>query len=266
MAVNERLDRLSGNTESWRNILAVIVFTVSALGVTILAILIVQSHDGSITDKKDIFNILVPVLSTWVGTILAFYFAKDNFEAATRNAQRIVSQLTPEQRLQQIGVRTAMLSKENIRSISLDGNGDAGLSVAAIISRVEAGSSRVPILSADGSIKYVLRDTHVYGSMNRAFRAAKDMAASAVAAGQGMRTLADLLAEPIDDKGKSATIGDLAKRFAIVRIDANLAEARVALLAVEGARDVFVTATGRASEPILGWLTNYDITREVTVS
>jgi hypothetical protein len=61
------------------------------------------------------------------------------------------------------------------------------------------------------------------------------------------QTIADL---------KASTAGKLIGAFAFVRESATLADARDAMAGVPGSNDVFVTASGQASEPLLGWLTN----------
>jgi len=43
---------------------------------------------------KDILTFTLPVLGAWVGTVLAFYFSKENFEAANRSMQSIVGHLS----------------------------------------------------------------------------------------------------------------------------------------------------------------------------
>ena len=37
-----------------------------------------------------IFGALLPLWGTWIGTILAYYYSKENFESANKNVQQIV--------------------------------------------------------------------------------------------------------------------------------------------------------------------------------
>jgi hypothetical protein len=248
--------------EPWtRNILAFMVFFVSAVGILGLAYYSMKA-DASFEKRQQIFNIIVPVFSTWVGTILAYYFAKENFEAANRNAQQLAEKFTPEQRLQQVNVRDAMTPKADIKGITLDkDSGDAGVTLADILKYTAAGSSRVPIFNADNSIKYVLHESVLK----------KYTSDATAAAGVGLdviqqKTLNDLLNEDIADKGKTIKIREIAVRFAVVSATANLANARDAMVAVPGALDVFVTADGKATSAVTGWLTSTAITRDVNLS
>ena len=47
---------------------------------------------------KDVLTIVLPLVGTWVGTVLAFYFSRENFVAAASQTASLVRQLTPEQR------------------------------------------------------------------------------------------------------------------------------------------------------------------------
>jgi hypothetical protein len=68
-------------------------------------------------------------------------------------------------------------------------------------------------------------------------------------------TLADLLAQPDMEKEF--------ENFVVVKKQATLAEARDSMRTTPGCMDVFVTEHGTWNEPVLGWLTNVDITQGI---
>ncbi len=76
---------------------------------------------------KDILTIILPLVGTWVGTVLAFYFSRENFVAAAKQTADLVRQLTPEQRLQSIAVTEVMLdmSAETTTKLTLPTPEDA---------------------------------------------------------------------------------------------------------------------------------------------
>jgi hypothetical protein len=39
----------------------------------------------------------LPVIGTWVGTVLAYYFSKENLETATRSVAATASQMSPDE-------------------------------------------------------------------------------------------------------------------------------------------------------------------------
>ena len=69
-------------------------------------------------------------------------------------------------------------------------------------------------------------------------------------------TLADLLSDP-DLKST------FEKTFVVVSRQATLAQAKAAMVAREGCSDVFITNTGALEEPVIGLLTNIEITRNI---
>src|SRR5258707_14126556 len=41
-----------------------------------------------------VFGALLPLWGTWIGTILAYYYSKQNFESANKSVQQIVDKMT----------------------------------------------------------------------------------------------------------------------------------------------------------------------------
>src|SRR5690242_16592162 len=83
--------------------LARLVLLVSAgtIGSVALIALIGAALNGAVRFSRTtelIFNALLPLLGTWVGTVLAYYFSKQNFESATNSVQRM-AELSAEQKL-----------------------------------------------------------------------------------------------------------------------------------------------------------------------
>ncbi|MFN3753698.1 CBS domain-containing protein [Flavobacterium sp.] len=67
-------------------------------------------------DPERLFSLLVPLISTWIGTLLAFYFGKENFEAATKSYHEIIDKLTPDL-LDDVLVKQVMIDKFTMVSI-----------------------------------------------------------------------------------------------------------------------------------------------------
>ena len=74
---------------SFRDKMGVIMIILSIgllITLTVLSIRVINSPDTTekFKDIKDLFGMLLPLIGTWVGTVLAYYFSKDNFEAASK--------------------------------------------------------------------------------------------------------------------------------------------------------------------------------------
>lgn len=183
-----------------------------------------------------VFASVLPLFGTWVGTVLAFYFARDNLQAATDSTVRLAGlseTATP--------VSQDMIPRAQIYAHSLKAGEDAGALIVADLRKemTEANVRRIPTLTESGAVLYVLHDSTI------------DKFAESVGKKPGElsdETLADLLAVP-DLRAQVGALG-------FVGEGADLGEARTAMRLVKGCNDVFVTKDGQPEQPVLGWLTN----------
>ena len=89
-------DDNSSNENPFRARLGMYVVIGSSLGVIILGIVVMVAawHGGKDSPVKEtaqlLFTSMLPLLGTWVGTVLAFYFTKDSLEAASRTTLETV--------------------------------------------------------------------------------------------------------------------------------------------------------------------------------
>lgn len=182
-----------------------------------------------------VFSAVLPVLGTWVGTVLAFYFARDNLQAATDSTLRLTGRTDPRTPVTQV-----MVPRERMTARTLaPGGNPADLALTDLAGAMAAAAvKRVPILTATGAVAYL-----VHQSTLDSFAQAHGSQLSG--------TLADLVADP--------TLGPPVKALGFVGPHAVVAEARAALRAVDQCNDVFVTTSGQSADPVLGWLTNTDL-------
>ena len=81
--------------EKARSWLAFSITVVSILGVLVLAAVIIwrspaPNQSGVATQ---VLSTVLPVIGTWIGTILAFYFGKENFETAAKSVGDLAKQV-----------------------------------------------------------------------------------------------------------------------------------------------------------------------------
>ena len=190
-------------------------------------------HDG----LTMVFNALLPLFGTWVGTVMAYYFSKDNFETAARNTQTLMGL---DQKLKSIKISDAWIPYDQIIGIHLDGTKttEATVTIAQMQALLSDKVTRIAVFSPTKGILYLLHESALY---KYGFEAKADVTT---------KTLADLLADP-----KMKTV---ATTFAVdaFNADATLADAKAAMDKVDGAQDVFLTSHGKNDEPVLGWITN----------
>ena len=226
--------------------IAACIVTFSLVGIAALAIVaIVEAGNNRAATTRFVFSAILPLLGTWVGTVLAFYFAQRNFEAgaasvqeATRNAAVAlaggVEPTTP--------VTRVMIPRSAFTSHDL-GSSESAESVPLSKIRDEMGaivppSRRLPVLTSTGVVVCVVHDSTLTAYAQHVGQTTETID----------KTLGDLLSAPEFEK--------LVKAIAFVSEKATVNDARAALASVENCNDVFVTATGQSNEPAIGWLTN----------
>lgn len=97
---------------------------------------------------EKLFVIILPLISTWVGTILAFYFGKANFEAATKSYNQVIDRLTPDI-LDDILVKQVMIDKFTMVSIDTTNPLITTFNLQGLVAFLESiNKSRLPILTA----------------------------------------------------------------------------------------------------------------------
>ena len=224
--------------------IAIAMVSLSAVGVIAISWVAIGTADA--TDRADtatlVFSSVLPLLGTWVGTILAFYFARENLEAATASTIstiRLAGGLAPT-----TPVTEAMIPRARITAKVVQAEADApNVTLAELQTQMNnAKHRRIPILDSSDVVLYVVHDSTI----------------AAFAASQAMRvedlvneTMAQLLASPVF-KGLVEAIGSVGP-------SATIADARAAMRSVQDCNDVFVTQQGKRKDPALGWLTNTDL-------
>jgi hypothetical protein len=231
----------AGGDGGTRHTLALAIISLSIVGISLASGLAIgfAGKDRADTTRL-IFTSVLPLFGTWVGTVLAFYFARENLQAATESTLRLGARVEPRTPVQQVMIPKAQMLSYDLKT----GEDPKTVRLSDLYSRMQAvGRHRIPIFDSAGSVVYVVHDSTITAFADSVNKKPDDSAFT--------ETIGDLL-------GK-AEIGDVIGAIGIVGVDANLADARAAMRTVDGCNDVFVTTTGKRSDPVVGWLTNTDL-------
>jgi hypothetical protein len=194
-----------------------------------------------------VFNSLLPLLGTWVGTVLAYYFSKTNFETASNSVERMVT-LTTEQRLRQLSVDKEMLRPADIKMYRLpSGKSEKDVPLKDLLALLGGKITRIPITDEKNVVRYILHQSGLYRFV------AEQAIAGKTAAEVDKLTLQDL----VDD----AELKNWVTNIAYVPEQASVADAKLELERRQGCQDLIVTPSGKKDEPMVGWMTNVDIGR-----
>jgi hypothetical protein len=213
--------------------LAIGITLTAMVGIIVLAVVIILTKDDAANTKaQSVFNAVLPLFGTWVGTVLAYYFSRDNFEVASHNTQQLVRQLSPDEKLRSIPVTDVMI-KDIFAINQLD------IKVDEIFKQLASKKvKRLPILMPSGALKALL---YVEGILHYLYGVPET--------DRSKKTLEDLLKER----------PELNQKPAFVSNKATLADAKEAMGKIENCKMVIVTSSGDPNDPVEGILTNTDI-------
>ena len=214
--------------------LALGITTIAILGITCLSVVVVANPDtGVINRAQNVFNAVLPLFGTWVGTVLAYYFSRENFAAASDSTQQLVRDLK-EERLTSTRVADVM-----IKTIFSESN--LNTKVKDVLKQLaNTKHKRLLILKNSGVLEALLDKEGIFLyllGLSESERLDK--------------TIGDLLKDKPDLKQTPAYISE----------DKTLADAKSAMEKIQNCKVILVTKTGKASDPIIGLLTNTDIAK-----
>lgn len=215
---------------------------ISAIGVAFN----VSDAEKRFSYVKDVLTIVLPLLGTWVGTVLAFYFSRENFVAAAQQSANLVRQLTPEQRLQSIPVTEVMLDMSSTTTTKLvlaspDDAGKLKLKTDVVAVYLEKPKrNRLPIVDESGKVLFVIHRSFIDKFLVKC--------ADSGDGGLDITTLKDLLA--------AEDMKIIFQSFATVGKDARLIAVKQAMDGNPNCSDAFVTEDGTKGSKALGWITN----------
>ncbi|MEM8804557.1 MAG: hypothetical protein AAGF01_00725 [Cyanobacteria bacterium P01_G01_bin.38] len=218
-----------------RHLLAYIVLVFSTVAISLLAAFtIIQDPDAS----KDIFNIILPVFSSWVGTVLAFYFGKESFESANKQVREIVEKLAPEERVRaKVSSIMRALGESVVYKIERNQSTNDVL-VADLQKKYSGRCSRLPIVEFDNRPVYMIHES---------------MVDHYIASGESVQST---LHQFLTWYANNGVRFDLNSGFVVVSGSSTIASARHRMESMRSCQDIFVTDDGTASKPVIGWISN----------
>jgi hypothetical protein len=225
-----------------RNWLAWSVTMSSLFIILVLAIAVIWAAEKKEDAVKLVLAAVLPLLGSWVGTILAYFYSSESLKNATSSVATLTQHLTGLDRLRATLVRDKMIKRADFKGVETRPLNVIKVSEARQTLEA-AGVNRLMVLDANDIPKLV-----VHRSLLDRFVATKSLAAPPPA------NLSDLtLKDMMDDPVFRALLGST---FEMVREEATLAEVKSRMERTPNCQDIFVTRTGSKSEPALGWITN----------
>lgn len=221
-------------TRKW---LAISIVGASVAGVVVISGVAIGLAGSSRADtSRLVFSSVLPLLGTWVGTVLAFYFARENLQAATESARQLAG-LDLDTPVTRVMIRDTQITAYDLGP----GERVQDVPLATVWQKMQAFSPptrRLPIRNASGAALYVIHDS--------------TLTAYAVSVGQPASALDKTIGDMLD----VAEYKQFIEALGFVGERATVADARAMLASVKNCNDVFVTPSGNKDERAIGWLTN----------
>ncbi len=224
--------------DAWtRQFIALVVVGASLVCVAAISGLAIGFAKDKAGASRLVFTSVLPVLGTWVGTVLAFYFARENFEAATSSTLRLTG-LDREVKVVDVMIHEAdfvaydLAAGEKPETVKLS-------DVRARMAKIDPPSRRLPIRDPARAVLYVIHDSTLSAFADKQHETIDQIADM---------TIGDLLNDP--------EYREILEANGFVSRDATVAEARTVMSSIVHCNDVFVTASGKRDERAIGWLTN----------
>jgi len=238
-----------------------------------ISISIIEASKGKYTEAKDmlslLFSTILPLFGTWIGTVLAFYFSKENLAAANKTVEHLVNTLTSDKKLATIKAKDVMIPLGGPTGLKYQpyntGVKDTDLKLKAYFLDFtkKEGIQRTILLDEKMCAKYVFHNSTVQEFITEQCLAGAVPAsppASAPAVDTLTLTFADLMA-----KGNDKVKAILKDGIKFIGQDANLSDAKVLIRNFPACNDVFITQTGSPNESVLGWITDKTISQNSIV-
>lgn len=228
------------------------VITFAVMGITIYVAIFSLNNapckeDGS-RDLSFIGQTLLPLWGTWIGTVLAYYFGKANFEAASKSYREVMrTAQTTEEKFAELAVKDVMLPVKEI--VFLDYETELNNPVSSILKYPQFEAyNRFAVLDKNKVVKFMIHRGLFYQFI---FSRQNELKPDELKPDTDKILLSELLTATDDRFKKPLTRG-----LGFVSVNSTLLDAKHVMDATEECVDVFVTQTGKPSEPVLGLLTN----------
>jgi hypothetical protein len=182
-----------------------------------------------------VFTAVIPLLASWVGTVLAYYYSSESLEAATKSVRELIPL---EEKLKAIPVTEAMIKLSDIAKFNYDDN----QKVQDILAMLKASNKgeRLPFLDDNNHPIYMLHKSTIDSAL--------------VEVGQEI-DIANVTLQELFERVPSLKIMGMGS-FGTLGQDATLESAREEMNRINNCQDVYITEKGTKNSPVVGWITN----------
>ncbi|MEM6517366.1 MAG: CBS domain-containing protein [Bacteroidota bacterium] len=140
--------------KEFREKLGLIVIIISVIILGLVGAIIIWKDSSK---AQFVYTSLLPMVGTWVGVVLAFYFGKENYEAASKGLENIINKLTPDV-LDDIPVSQIMISRKTMVAKKWDDIRNKTVKETQDF-LLENEKTRLPLLDNEGRVIYIVHSS-----------------------------------------------------------------------------------------------------------
>lgn len=266
----ENKQQLSGNDFSKsfkRDEIAKYVTALAFIG-TFLIVLFAIIIGSKITDSKEQImffqysvGVLMPLWGTWMGTVMAFYFSKENLDAAYKTVAYLTDKMgSSAEKLEKL--KSFDESIKNFQKLEFENEEELkNQTILELWNKMKElkdskgnAITRLPIVDKKNLLLYI-----VHGSTF------KDFISEQVFPENRNIEVDKLTFNDMLTNGSAGIKEKLSQCRQFVSKTSNLKEAKEIMDRIKFCKDVFVTEHGRSDEPVLGWITDSLLVEKGTV-
>ncbi len=245
----------SDANDALRGRIAPLVLSIGTIAIATLTVALIIAfvvltlhHFGAIESKVDTlltgtFAMVLPVIATWVGTVLAFYFGSENFRQAAQSAREALGdRMAPAKKVSEI-----MTPYDRIAHFEVDDPAKVGEEpISKVINVMSQAATRVIVFNKTSRIPiYVIRSWPPY------------MPPSWIKDYQPTEEAKDKKISHYLSNNNNQNDSD-AKNFDLISADSTIEDAYDKMM-TKKVDDLFVTKDGQNNSPVLGWVTGRDL-------
>lgn len=231
--------------------IAVLITIVTVSGTVILGglgIWLAFRSENKSENLQYIFGALLPLWGTWIGTILAYYFSKENFETASKNTKEVLDKvMTSSQKLKMLKVTEVMIpfGKMTVHQIKENDMNEIRLKELRETMKSE-NRLRLPIINKSRHVEAVVHKS----TIDHYF-------ADIICEHSGLNQPDPSLGQAREKDQYLNMVLTYGRGY--ISMNASLLDAQRLMEKTPVCNDIFITETGKAKEPVLGWITNMTI-------
>lgn len=230
-----------------RTRLTIIIVSTGLVLIAILSLVTILLADpkDKFESSKWVFNATIPVIASWIGTILAFHFGRENYESASKQAIALNKDTIEDINVENIMIDVKTIFYRKAESVDYD-----KILLNDILKEyTDAEKDRIPIFSNDFIPRLIIPRSVLAEYINQ-----KNLS------GKTDLSLKDFIT---DNKNKYSN--ETEAGFVIISKTNSVEEAFNKMSSIKSCKDVFVTDNGKESGKAIGWVTNTLINRFLTI-